>query len=178
MDVIELLKQDHAEVNELFRRYQLASRTETTDDLVRQVVRELSVHAAIEEQFVYPLLRFRVADGRAMADESIAEHHEVKELLSRIEGSAPGSSARADLMAELIEAVRAHVEDEEGEVFPRLRENTDETLRRSLGKLARAAKYAVPTHPHPLVPGTATAQLLAGPWLTLVDKARDLVATR
>ena len=38
------------------------------------------------------------------------------------------------------------------------------------------AKSAVPTHPHPLVPGTAMAQLVAGPWASLVDHLRDLVA--
>ncbi len=178
MDVIELLKQDHAEVNELFRRYQLASKEETTDALVRQIIHDLSVHAAVEEQFVYPLLRMKVSEGRSMADEAIAEHREAKELLSKIEDAEPGSSERADLMEQLIESVREHVEEEEGTLFPRLQEHTDENLRRNLGKLVRAAKHAVPTRPHPMVPGTATAQLLAGPWLTIIDRARDLVAPR
>ena len=40
------------------------------------------------------------------------------------------------------------------------------------------AKKVVPTHPHPLVPGTATAQLVAGPWAATVDKVRDLLGGR
>ena len=36
------------------------------------------------------------------------------------------------------------------------------------------AKVVAPTHPHPLVPGTATAQLAAGPWASVIDKVRDL----
>ena len=57
-----------------------------------------------------------------------------------------------------------------------------ETISRSAGStlatlasIVDKAKSVVPTHPHPLVPGTATAQLVAGPWAAMVDKARDLV---
>ena len=38
-------------------------------------------------------------------------------------------------------------------------------------------KKIVPTHPHPLVPGTATAQMIAGPWAGMVDRVRDLLAS-
>ena len=42
--------------------------------------------------------------------------------------------------------------------------------------MVEKAKSLVPTHPHPLVPGTATAQLVAGPWASIVDHVRDLVS--
>lgn len=178
MDVIELLEQDHSAVNELFRRYQLASKAETKATLVKEIVHDLSVHAAVEEQFVYPLLRLRVSEGRTIANRSIAEHGEAKKLLAEIEDCDAGSDEQAALVDRLIDAIREHVEEEESEVFPALREQTNEALRANLGKLVAAAKHAVPTHPHPLVPGTATAQLAAGPWLTFIDKTRDLFASR
>jgi hypothetical protein len=60
-------------------------------------------------------------------------------------------------------------------MFPELRAETDESTREKVGTVAEKAKGLVPTHPHPLVPGTATAQLVAGPWAAVVDKVRDLL---
>lgn len=173
MDIIELLENDHDEVDELFRRFHLADRGETIDELSRQIVHELSVHAAVEEQFVYPLVRAKVSAEEA--EHGIEEHAEVKRLLADIEKAEPGSAEHRRLLEEVVEAVRHHVEDEEGDMFPKLREATDAELRENLGSLVEKAKHVVPTHPHPLVPGNATAQLVAGPWATVVDKARDFL---
>jgi hypothetical protein len=61
-------------------------------------------------------------------------------------------------------------------VLPKLRQATDAELRDKVGSVVEKAKSVVPTHPPPMVPGNAVAQLLAGPWASLVDHARDLVA--
>lgn len=44
-----------------------------------------------------------------------------------------------------------------------------------MGRLAEKIKPLLPTHPHPLVPGAATAQLLAGPLLSVADHLRDFL---
>jgi hemerythrin superfamily protein len=175
MNVIDLLSKDHAEVDELFRRVNLSEKPETIEDLTRQIVHELSVHAAVEEQFVYPLIRAKVDDGSELADEAIDEHQEAKRLLADLEKQEAGSAEHSKTMDELIAAIRHHVEEEEGEVFPKLRANVDEATLDKLGTVVEEAKKLVPTHPHPLVPGTATAQLVAGPWAAVVDKVRDAV---
>lgn len=176
MNVIELLKTDHDEVDELFRRYQIADVQETLDEIAKDIVQELSVHAAVEEQFVYPLVRARVDEGGDVADHSIEEHAEVKELLSDLERLDAGSDEHTETMTKVIESVGHHVEEEENEILPKLREQCDvETLER-IGGVVEEAKKVVPTHPHPVVPGTATAQLVAGPWASIIDKARDLVS--
>jgi hemerythrin superfamily protein len=175
MNVITLLENDHAEVDELFRRVNLSERDDSIEELTRQIVHDLSVHAAVEEQFVYPLLRTKVAGGSEMADEAIEEHQEAKRLLADLEKNDAGSAEHSALMQKLIEAIRHHVEEEEGDVFPKLRSSVDEDTLDKLGTLVEQAKKVVPTHPHPLVPGTATAQLAAGPWAATVDKVRDLL---
>lgn len=175
MDVIQLLTNDHREVDELFRRVNLSSKDESIEELTKQIVHELSVHAAVEEQFVYPLLRMKVEGGRELADEAIEEHQQAKRLLADLEKLDAGSAEHGRTMEQLIEDVRHHVEEEESEVFPRLRESLDEKARERLGTVVEQAKKVVPTHPHPLVPGTATAQLVAGPWASMVDKVRDLL---
>jgi len=176
MNVIDLLSQDHAEVDELFRRVNLSDKPETIDELTKQIVRELSVHAAVEEQFVYPTLRAKVDDGSDLADEAIDEHQEVKRLLADLEKLEAGTAEHEKTLDEVIRNVRHHVEEEEGELFTKLRAALDESTLEKLGGIVEEAKKVVPTHPHPLVPGTATAQLAAGPWAAIVDRVRDLVS--
>lgn len=176
MNAIDLLIQDHRDVDELFRRFQIADKPETKDEIAKQIVHDLSVHAAIEEQFFYPVVRFQLDDGSGLADHSIEEHAEVKELLTTVEKNEAGSAEHEQAMMEIIESVRHHVEDEEQDMFPPLRNEMEADSLERLGTVMETAKQAVPTHPHPLVPGTATAQLVAGPWATIVDKVRDLVS--
>jgi hemerythrin superfamily protein len=178
MNVIDLLTQDHAEVDELFRRVNLSEKPETLDELARGIVRALAVHAAVEEQFVYPLIRHELDDGRAHADEAIEEHQRVKQLLADLEKQEPGSSEHSATLQQVIDEVRHHVEEEEAEIFPKLREATDAKTLERLGTVVEEAKKVVPTHPHPLVPGTATAQLVAGPWAAMVDRVRDVIDAR
>jgi len=176
MNVIELLSQDHAEVDALFRQVDQASSPEQIEELSKQIVRELSVHAAVEEQFVYPTLRAKVDDGNDLADEAIDEHQDIKRNLADLEKLDAGSPEHRKTLDELIRNVRHHVEEEEGELFTELRAALDESTLEKLGTLCEQAKKVVPTHPHPLVPGTATAQLVAGPWASMVDRVRDLVS--
>lgn len=176
MDVIELLTNDHREVDELFRRVNLSSKDESVEELTKQIVHELSVHAAVEEQFVYPLLRMKVEGGSDLANEAIEEHQEVKRLLADLEKLEAGSAEHRKTLDQVITSVRHHVEEEEGDVFPGLRAKVDEKTLERLGTVVEQAKKVVPTHPHPLVPGTASAQLVAGPWAAMVDKVRDLLS--
>jgi hemerythrin superfamily protein len=178
MNVIQLLENDHREVGELFRRVNLSQKDDTVEDLTKQIVHELSVHAAVEEQFVYPLIRAKLDNGSGMADEAIEEHQQAKRLLADLEKVDAGSSEHGTAMQELMETIRHHVEEEEGKVFPQLRAAVDDSTMDKLGSVIEEAKKVVPTHPHPLVPGTATAQLVAGPWAAIVDKVRDLVGGR
>lgn len=175
MEITELLQEDHAAIDELFRRVNLSERDDSIAGLTRQIVHDLSVHAAIEEQFVYPLIRLRVKGGNGLVREAIAEHAAAKRLLADLEKAPVGSAAHDKAMTELIESVRHHVDEEENEALPELRRAVGSDLRNGMGTLAERAKSFVPTHPHPLVPGTATAQLVAGPWATIIDKVRDLV---
>ena len=54
-------------------------------------------------------------------------------------------------MDKVISSVREHVEEEEGDVLPKLRESTSAETREKLGSVVESAKKVVPTHPHPLV---------------------------
>jgi hemerythrin superfamily protein len=175
MDITDLLTNDHAEVNQLFERFEQADDAEQQDQIGRKVVHELSVHAAVEEQFVYPLVRMQAQRGGKLADIAIEEHAQLKQHLSDLEKQEAGTAEYGETMGKVIAAVRQHVEEEEGTIFPELRSATEADTREKVASIVENAKGLVPTHPHPLVPGTATAQLVAGPWAAVVDKVRDLL---
>src|SRR3954463_14834373 len=117
MDIIDLLTKDHTEVNELFGRFNQSSKSETQEELAKNIVHELSVHAAVEEQFVYPLIRKNVDGGDEMVDHAIEEHQEVKQLLADIEKLDAGNADFSSKMEKVISSVREHVEEEEGDVL-------------------------------------------------------------
>ena len=150
MDITDLLSNDHATVDALFDRYRATSDASERDEITRQVVHDLSVHAAVEEQFVYPLVRVKL-DGRT-ADHAIDEHQEAKQLLADLEKAEAGTAEHEQLFDRLVTAIREHVAEEEGEVFPELRSKTDEATREKIASVVDKAKAVVPTHPHPLVP--------------------------
>jgi hemerythrin superfamily protein len=178
-DVITMLKEDHREVEQMAGELDSAATTEEKKKVARRVIRELAVHAAVEEVLVYPALRVKVKEtGDRWADHSIEEHHRVKELLDQAEGEMekfPENSRFVLTITEAINVTRKHNEEEEGEVFPALERNLDKERLEQMGRLAQKIKPLMPTHPHPLVPGAASAQLLAGPLVSIADHVRDLL---
>ena len=123
MDAITLLKNDHKTVKALFKRYENAGRGALVEkrEIVDLIIEELSRHAAIEEQLFYPVARLTVPDTDDIALESIEEHHIVKWLLSELEHTDPTDERFDAKVTVLIEQVRHHVEEEEHDFFPKVR---------------------------------------------------------
>ena len=44
-----------------------------------------------------------------------------------------------------------------------------------MGAVLRAAEKIAPTHPHPFTAGSPIAQWVAGPWASVIDRARDAI---
>jgi hemerythrin-like domain-containing protein len=171
-DAIELLTTDHAEVEQRFRQIESAPEGESRSRLVEDVVRELSVHAAIEEQILYPAMRKALPDGDTLVQEAIEEHQQVKETLSAIE-KAGDSAERDPLLVRLIGNVRHHVDEEESELFPKLRASIGTAHLKEMGGKLAAAKKMAPTHPHPNAPNTPPGNIVGGAAAAVIDKVRD-----
>ncbi len=171
-DAIELLTSDHAEVEQMFVQIEAAPEGETRDRLVQGVIRELSVHAAIEEQILYPAMRRALPNGDDLVEEAIEEHQQVKDTLAAIE-RADNPTELDPLLVQLIGNVRHHVEEEENELFPQLRASIDQEQLRTMGSELAAAKKMAPTHPHPHAPNTPPGNVVGGAAAALIDKARD-----
>ncbi len=177
MDAITLLKKDHRTVEKLFTRYEQAGDRAYAEKrkIVDRIIEELSEHAAIEEQVFYPVARDEVTDTEDLALESIEEHRIIKWELSELENMDPRDERFDAKVTVLIENVRHHVEEEESDFFPKVR---DELGRKELGEIGEAmqeARQGAPTHPHPRAPQTAPLNLLVGPAMGVVDRVGDTV---
>lgn len=174
MDASQLIQRDHREVEKLFKEFERADRAqehERKGEVVRELVRELSVHAVVEEQFVYPALRAAGGDERVL--DALEEHHAVKLTLEELESMPPRHPRLAAKVRLLAENVRRHVAEEERELLPLLERTLDDARRRELAELLDRAKRAAPTRPHPAAPDTPPGNFIAGAFAAVYDRSRD-----
>jgi len=180
LDVVALIRADHAAVNRLFKRYgDLGPRAlKSRREVAERVIRELSVHAAIEEQILYPKVRTAVPNGERLVREALDEHESVKKALVELERCGPESEAFDALMARVREEVRHHVKEEEAAdgILGRLRKHTPSAELREMATLMRAAKRSAPTRPHPNAPSTPPGNIFIGAAAAIIDKARDTLS--
>jgi len=176
VDAIQFIKKDHREIEQLFARF---DRAERAGDVSRQrelghaIVRELSLHASIEEQLLYPALR-RAGVGVETLD-ALEEHHAVKVTLDELDPMSPGDERFAPKMHLVVEAVRRHVEEEERALLPRLDAALDPDELRALGDALARARGIAPTRPHPFAPDTPPGVYFAGAAAAVYDRARDVL---
>src|SRR5207248_2563864 len=135
--------------------------------IVGRLTKELSIHAAIEEQLLYPALRRASSDG--MVDEALSEHQEVKEVLAKLEKMRPESQGYDDRVRQLMQDVMHHAKEEEREMLPKLRKALKKKELDQLGEQMRMAKKAAPTRPHPKAPNKPPANMAAGAVAAVVD---------
>lgn len=178
MDAITLLKNDHKTVERLFSRFEKAGDRAYVEKrrIVDQIIEELSVHAAIEEQLFYPVTRATVPEVDDIALESLEEHHIVKWTLSELVNLDPSDERFDPKVTVLIESVRHHVEEEEGDYFPKVRDELGRNALNDLGDAMVTAKDYAPTRPHPKSPDTPPANLVVGAVAGAVDKVTDTVS--
>src|SRR5919201_745215 len=143
-DAIALIEDDHRKVDGLIDRYERLGREGALAErgrVVGSIVDELRLHAAIEEQVLYPAIEEALPDdGPELVEGSLREHAEAKQTLDEIEALDASSDELHDRVTTLIEEVRHHVEEEEADVLPRLREALDSEQLMTLGDELRGAK--------------------------------------
>ena len=175
IDGIQVLINDHREVENLFQQYEKATDPGEQTRLVHQVIHELAVHGEIEELLFYPRLRTALPDGNDLADGAVHEHLEIKQTLNALDKMKAGDEGFDTRMADLMAEVRHHVEEEEGDIFPKIREAMPADQLERLGTSLQGAKSIVPTRPHPSAPTGPIGKLAASPPAALIDRVRDAV---
>jgi hemerythrin-like domain-containing protein len=161
-DAIAELKQDHRDVQQLFRRFEKAGDDAhgVKRELVDTMIEELSRHAEIEELVFYPAVRDEVDEADSDVLEALEEHHVVKLVLSELEDLEPTDERFDAKVTVMMESVRHHVKEEEQTLFPEVRRAMRRPRLRELGDELRDAKGRVATRPHPVASGEPTADTL------------------
>ncbi len=173
-DPIAQLQKDHRTAEALYSQFK-KSTGEARRQALEQIVRELSVHAVVEEQAVYPAMRAALADGDSLVDHAVEEHQQVKEALARLDGADPGDEQVAVQVREMMREVMAHVAEEEEDLFPQLKSSCSPGLYTEMAEKAEKARASAPTRPHPHAPSGGAGQAVAGAVAGAVDRARDKV---
>jgi hemerythrin-like domain-containing protein len=144
MDAIKLLKDDHKKMKKIME--ELDSTTErgvmTREELFSKMQNELSVHERIEEEIFYPAL-IEHPKAKEIVLEGFEEHHAVDVLVDELQ-DVPFSDERWGAKFTVIkENVEHHIEEEEGDMFPKARRLLEDDELEELGRRMEERRSAL-----------------------------------
>ena len=177
MNAIKLLKRDHRIVEALFKQFEKAGPEAYVEkkEIVRWIIKELSIHAAIEEAVLYPAARACDEELKDDVLEALEEHHVAKWTLKELEQMSPEDERYSAKVTVLMENIRHHVKEEEEELFAKIEQRMGKAELEALGAALEKAKKKVPRHPHPMSPDTPPGNLVSDAVARILDAGRDAV---
>jgi hemerythrin superfamily protein len=172
-DVVAFLVNQHQQIKDLFEQVTKSSGDERQEAFTT-LRRLLAVHETAEEEVVHPRARQELDDGEEVVDARLQEENEAKQTLSKLESLDVDSTEFERLFLELQADVLNHAAAEEELEFGRLADELDADQLERMRKAVELAEATAPTRPHPGVE-SAKANMLAGPFAAMLDRARDLL---
>ena len=148
-DAIVLLKNGHKEIRKLFRDFQKAGDQAFVEKgkLVKRMIELLTVHTYIENEVMYPRIRELLPDLEDDVLESYEEHHVADVLVMELVAMKPSDERFDAKTTVLIENVRHHIEEEEDEWFPKVREGLGRKQLQEIGAEMEKARAKAPRRP-------------------------------
>ncbi|WP_226903064.1 hemerythrin domain-containing protein [Phycicoccus mangrovi] len=139
-----MLKQDHKEIRKLFREFRASSTTPARREaLVEEVIERLTAHTYVENEIMYPRVRALLPELEEDVLESYEEHHVADGLVVELAAMDRGDERFVAKATVLTEIVTHHIEEEEGEWFPKVRAGLSRSQLREIGtELSEAWKRA------------------------------------
>ena len=132
MDAVKLLESQHREVEKLFSRIESAKGTSEQQKLFDTIADKLAIHAAIEEHQFYPAVKAKRTEDILL--ESLEEHVGIKRVIAdllRVSASDDTFHAKVKVLKEQVEH---HVEEEETDLFPKVRKLLSKEQLEALGQ--------------------------------------------
>src|SRR5215467_10961695 len=105
MDAIELIKEDHQRIEELFHDFFETESETAQEDIFQLIETGLTAHSEMEEQVFYPAMEEFAPDK---VEEAVREHAEVKELLADLLGADLNEETFESMFQKLMDDVRKH----------------------------------------------------------------------
>lgn len=148
-DAIVILKDDHQQVRKLFRDFQAAGEnaTATKGKIAGRIIEELTVHTYLENEVMYPEVRKLLPDLEDNILESYEEHHVVDVLCMELYAMKPDAERFDAKMTVLIENVTHHMEEEEQDWFPKVRNGLGRTTLQEIGARMIEMRKSAPRSP-------------------------------
>lgn len=175
-NVIDLIKNDHAEAKELYAKYKETTAKEDKKKICSSLIKKLVQHDEVEQLLVYPLLREKIGGsvGEGHYERSLEEHQDHRNLLYQVKQSNIFTDENFDeKLDNAMTSVFDHVQKEESDVLPLLQQNVSEDDLKRVGASFKAHKYTAATRPHPSAPTqgypAALANVLVKPFDLLAD---------
>jgi hemerythrin superfamily protein len=142
-DIVEIIKDQHRQVEELLTRAEEDGADLGT--LMQEVARLLLPHSEAEESFVYPAIRDLAAEEGDEIKDGVAEHHQVEEMLKNLLRGDPDDPGYDGTVAAIAGELRHHVQEEEQDLLPILAERLDDAQREEMGRrFAEATMGSLP----------------------------------
>ena len=148
-DAIVLLKNDHKAIRRAFRDFQKAGDQAhaTKGKLVDKMIELLTVHTYIENEVMYPRVRELLPELEDDVLESYEEHHVADVLVMELSAMEPTDERFDAKTTVLIENVEHHMDEEENDWFPKVREGLGRKQLQQIGEEMLAAKKKAPKKP-------------------------------
>ncbi|MFC9767283.1 hemerythrin domain-containing protein [Rhodococcus jostii] len=148
-DAIVLLKNDHKEIRKLFRDFRGAGPNARVEKgrIVDDIIEALTVHTYIENEGMYPEVRDLAPDLEDDILESYEEHHVADVLVVELAAMKPDDERFDAKTTVLIENVEHHIEEEEQEWFPKVREELGRKQLREMGARMLELRDKAPRSP-------------------------------
>jgi hypothetical protein len=173
IDVVSFLKQQHAQLRQLFGLVKSTS-GEDCERAFYALRRLLAVHETAEEEIVHPAARRQLRDETLM-DALLAQENESKKVLSQLESLGIDSSEFRTLFSRLEQGVSMHMQTEERDEFAQLGVLLNQEQLQRMRAAAAFAEKIAPTRPHAGLE-SAAGNLLMGPFASMLDRARDALS--
>src|SRR5690349_9562778 len=148
-DAIVLLKADHKEIRDLFRKFRAAGdkAVKTKEKIAGQIIELLTVHTYIENEVMYPEVCALLPELKDDVLESYEEHHVADVLCMELAGMPAGAERFDAKVTVLIENVTHHIEEEEQDWFPKVRAGLARKQLQGLGAKLEQARKKAPRSP-------------------------------
>lgn len=176
-DGIVALRADHSRIRELLDRLELEAEA-APKEVFDELMRELSVHSALEIELLYPLVSRRLEGGGDLAKGGRLDHEEIEMTVYRLQKLPYSKQEFRQELAKLIVDVRHHLGEEEGLLFPALEQQASAEDLLELGRSLHKARGHAPTHPHPSAPKSKAARRVANRVTGAVDRLSDRIHHR
>jgi hemerythrin superfamily protein len=121
-EILAQLKDDHKKVKKAYKQFEkldVEDDAQECESIVQQVLDDLTLHAALEEEFLYPAVKELIAEPE-LIEEAEVEHESMHTMIDQLRDMSAGDEKYAARFTVLCEYVLHHVKEEEGEMFPQL----------------------------------------------------------